>query len=183
LDPGFDPAEEASMAQWWTDREAKRPDRRTYEAAVATVWRGIGCSADGAPYVVSTLAGRLEWGGGFTFGSPHPAQLAEAFLSPVCAGAKGLSARDRARLERIRDSEPEAAAPPTQPAPPSQPQAQPEPDPAPSAQPQPDTASPTRSLPDPAPSATPWSDWLPMSLCDMLPTWVCAVSDPRPASP
>lgn len=95
----------------------------------------MGCSTDAAPYVLRGLLARfdvepriswqsvstLEEGRAdvhltlvaarpskFSADSPEKAKLAAAFLAKDCAGARGLSEAEIAKLKAIRDS----AAPP-----------------------------------------------------------------------
>jgi len=72
-------------------------------ADLATQWQRIGCERDGAPYVVTALVARMDDASDSPFGadSPYPAQIAAAFLSDQCEGAKGLGKEDLTRLRKL----------------------------------------------------------------------------------
>lgn len=91
------PREADSARQWRAAEQASG----TKLADLATQWQRIGCEGVGAPYVMTSLITRVNGASVSPFGtdSPYPAQIAAAFLSDQCDGAKGL---DNANLTRLR---------------------------------------------------------------------------------
>lgn len=105
LDQGFAQGEQDMAARWMALQSAS-PDQTTYESKAAILWQDIGCAADGAPYVLAGLIRNLSWGSPFADDSPEKPRLAAAFLKGDCAGARGLSDADRAKLMELRDRAP-----------------------------------------------------------------------------
>jgi N-acyl-D-amino-acid deacylase len=75
-----------------------------------TEGKNAACTADGAPFVAMVLAARLRLG--FGEDSPHPAQLATAFLDNAkdCPGAQGIAAITRAELMELAKKQASPAA-------------------------------------------------------------------------
>jgi hypothetical protein len=104
-------ADEASAETW---RNLARESARSADSYFNTLagWlKEVGCSAAGAPYVISSLLrqgpendGTMQLEVGFQRG--HPAQEAEvatAFLDETkCPGARGLSEENKVKLQQIR---------------------------------------------------------------------------------
>jgi hypothetical protein len=84
-----------------------------YEKHLAGIWQKTGYVAEGAPYVLRGLLGRLEIGSAlppFSAQSPQPSVLAAAFLDEEhCPGARGLTDAEKAKLEELRDRSPPPA--------------------------------------------------------------------------
>jgi hypothetical protein len=94
---------EEEMAKAWADLEGtSRPDKG-HEDSLAAARREAGCDGSGAPYVIRALFRDIE-----TFGElSDRAALAATFLDEAhCPGAKGLSEKEKARLQQIRDQPP-----------------------------------------------------------------------------
>jgi hypothetical protein len=87
--------EDEFSAIWRKAANGGRPDG--FDQSVDDVWREIACSADGAPYVLSSLIGRL----GNLADKDRAARLAKDFQAETCQGRKGLSADDLASLKKI----------------------------------------------------------------------------------
>ena len=109
------------MRDAW-DKQSRQPvSQDVYEAEVARHWRDAGCAAAGGPRVAAALARRLKSRrfspSPLSEGSPYPAQLAAAFLTESCAGAKGLPAEIVADLKQLVASVPRTPAAPTTPSP------------------------------------------------------------------
>jgi uncharacterized protein YjbI with pentapeptide repeats len=103
LDPETPLHEEEQMAERWKKLQ-RSPAPDTYEAKLAKQWRQIGCSPDGAPYVIAGLIRTMAFGfSPFSPDSVHVPQLAADFLKDGCAGARGLSDRDKGILKALRD--------------------------------------------------------------------------------
>jgi uncharacterized protein YjbI with pentapeptide repeats len=101
LDPDKPLADETKMAAVWTELARAPPQGTPPEK----LFEEIGCAADGAPYVIRSLLVSLR----YRFGrdSPASAALAAVFLNEAkCAGAKGLSDEEKAKLREILDSAP-----------------------------------------------------------------------------
>jgi uncharacterized protein YjbI with pentapeptide repeats len=97
--------EDPVSAKAWRDLAAKsKLSAEAYPGELAKQLIGIGCAANGPPYVVGGLTEQLydRLGG-------NPAQLAEvarAFLDEAdCPGAKGLSAENKSKLQQMRGPE------------------------------------------------------------------------------
>ena len=111
---------EDAMRMWW-GKPHTQPSRSDHEAEFAHHWQIAGCSAAGAPHVVSRMAERLDPSvseidrlvydviSPFSDNSPEPAKLAAAFLDQRCDGARGLSDFHKAILLKLRG--PVAATP------------------------------------------------------------------------
>jgi hypothetical protein len=95
----------------WRDRERSSPDPHTYEKSLAAQSQTTGCAADGAPYVVRKLLRRLDDPeiSPFAVNSPELPKLAAAFLDKDCAGARGLSEDEIAKLKEIAATAPPPA--------------------------------------------------------------------------
>jgi hypothetical protein len=101
LDPGRPAPEEKDGAKAWADAARARFDAAAHERYLLKV----GCSEDGAPYVISALAENLQ--ARFEAGSPHVTALAALFLDEAqCPGARGLSEDDKNMLRALRDPAP-----------------------------------------------------------------------------
>ena len=105
LDPEKPLNEEKQMAEHWEELQAAPPPAPdVYEAALAEQWRQIGCSTQGAPYVLARLIRYMDYSlSPFSPGSPQVPQLAAEFLKDNCAGASGLSDDEKGRLKALRD--------------------------------------------------------------------------------
>lgn len=114
LDPTKALEGEDAMAKVWAARASSSPTQEVYEKSFARQWRNSGCAADGAPYVLRALLSRLDdpEESGLGADSPEKAKLAVAFLDKDCAGARGLSEAEIAKLKAIS-----ARAPPPAPKP------------------------------------------------------------------
>jgi hypothetical protein len=111
IDPGLDPdvkltGEEVIM-QRWRDAMAHPPAQGESEAERAKQWQVAGCDANGGPDVVRSFIRRLS--DPFYAGNPDPAQLAAAFLSKGCAGAKGLAPDELVESQRWQSPAPQPA--------------------------------------------------------------------------
>jgi hypothetical protein len=107
LDPARRLDSEEAMAKAWADLAQSSPSLDVYEKSLAVSLRETGCDANGAPYVIRRLLGKLDTR--FTSGSPQPAALATAFLDDAqCPGARGLSEEEKVMLREIRDGRPPA---------------------------------------------------------------------------
>ena len=102
LDPDKSSPREADDARRWQEAEQASG---TKLAGMATEWQRVGCGRSGAPYVAAALAARMLDASASPFGadSPYPAQIAAAFLSDQCEGARGLGTEDLASLRRLVD--------------------------------------------------------------------------------
>jgi hypothetical protein len=123
LDPTKALAEEQEMADDWADHERSSPASEVYEKSLATQWQKTGCAADGAPYALRALLERLESYEGriransfnnsraspFGEDSPEVPTLAAKFLDKDCAGARGLSQAEIAKLKEIAAKAPPPA--------------------------------------------------------------------------
>ncbi len=95
-DHPFEP-ERAITSRWQALRDYPI-EPEVVDAERARQWKAVGCKLEGGPYVVATMARRLD--ARFPLNSPHPAAIAAAFLDPSCNGARGISAATTAILER-----------------------------------------------------------------------------------
>lgn len=105
--PDTPPSDLAAMEKAWSDLESSPPDPDDFMRSVTTLWRGIGCSAGRAPFVLRRLIERMDL---YSPSGPDGirqvlasgnadvarvaaslSELARAFLEPGCAGAKGLT--------------------------------------------------------------------------------------------
>jgi uncharacterized protein YjbI with pentapeptide repeats len=104
-----DVADEA-LAKAWTDL-AKDSTRSadSYFNTLAKLFKVIGCTADGAPYVIGGLirrisANQVQLDHRFEGNPSQEAEVAAAFLEEAkCPGARGLSEENKAKLQEIRD--------------------------------------------------------------------------------
>jgi hypothetical protein len=104
LNPETPLREEQQMAEYWNKLQSLSPAPADYEAKLANQWRLIGCSADGAPYVLAGLIRTMDSAySPFSSDSVEVPRLAAAFLKDDCAGAPGLSEDARATLKALRD--------------------------------------------------------------------------------
>jgi len=88
------------MAKAWIALEHSSPARTVYEHSLAKQLVEIGCTADGAPYVILGLLATLRGLDG-----PHSATLAGNFFDEAqCAGAKGLPDDAKAKVKTIREA-------------------------------------------------------------------------------
>jgi len=115
LDPAKALEGEKEMTMIWAALEQDSPTPDVYEKSLAEQWRATGCAADGAPYVLRVLLYRLNTDIRYEVGdviyqvhspfgdnSPEVPKLAAAFLDEAhCAGARGLSEADKAKLKQI----------------------------------------------------------------------------------
>jgi Pentapeptide repeats (8 copies) len=113
LDPTKALEGEEKMAEDWAEHERSSPAPEVYAKSLAEQWGKTGCAADGAPYVLQALLNRLGDAGisPFAADSPETPKLAAAFLDKDCAGARGLSEGEIAKLASIRDRAPPAPKP------------------------------------------------------------------------
>jgi hypothetical protein len=91
--------DERAIADGWKEKEKNSAP----PAAVLGAWKEIGCKGNdrdynGAPFVARALIARLDWRP-FENEAPAKAKLAAAFLAPSCAGAKGLTDEEIAKLK------------------------------------------------------------------------------------
>jgi uncharacterized protein YjbI with pentapeptide repeats len=115
LDPTQVQEEEGEIANAWLDQARSSPTQEIYEKSLTELWRETGCAAEGAPYVLQSLAARFEpsfdQGSPFAKHSAEKAKLAAAFLDAEhCPGARGLSGDEIAKLKAIRDNTPPPSA-------------------------------------------------------------------------
>jgi uncharacterized protein YjbI with pentapeptide repeats len=104
LNPETPLSEEKETAEYWDKLQSLSPAPAIYEAKLAEQWRLIGCSIDGAPYVLAGLVRTLASPDSpFSRDSVEVPRLATNFLKDDCAGAHGLSDDARARLKALRD--------------------------------------------------------------------------------
>jgi len=104
LDPGTPLREEKQMAEYWGKLQPLSLAPATYEEKLAEHWRLIGCSAEGAPYVLTGLIRSLESVySPFSSDNVQVRRLAADFLKDDCAGARGLSDDAKESLKRLRD--------------------------------------------------------------------------------
>jgi len=107
---------EEEMAKVWATQSGSSPTQEVYEKSLAEQWQKTGCAAEGAPYVLRGLLARLGnpryWYSPFASDSPETPKLAAAYLDKDCAGARGLSEAEIARLKAIRDRAPPPAPKP-----------------------------------------------------------------------
>jgi hypothetical protein len=92
------------MAEYWDKLQTLSPAPDAYEERLAKQWWQIGCSTEGAPYV---LAGLIETMNSdyspFSSNSVQVPRLAANFLKDECAGARGLSDDAKGKLKALRD--------------------------------------------------------------------------------
>jgi hypothetical protein len=99
-----------ALAKAWTDLakdSARSAD--SYFNTLAKLFKEIGCTADGAPYVIGGLirrisANQVHLDQRFEGHPSQEAEVAAAFLDKAkCPGARGLSEENKAKLQEIRD--------------------------------------------------------------------------------
>jgi hypothetical protein len=100
------------MAKDWTDHERASPAQAVYENNLAGQWLLTGCAAEGAPYAFRALLHRLDDPDRSTFALDSPEVPKLAFLDKDCAGARGLSEAEIAKVKAIRDRAPSPAPKP-----------------------------------------------------------------------
>jgi uncharacterized protein YjbI with pentapeptide repeats len=113
LDPAKTLDGEDEMAKDWADHERSSATDKVFEKKLAEQWRSTGCAEEGAPYVLRQIIAAVntritDWFGEVAgvnlFGAASPEvvpKLAAAFLAPDCAGARGLSEAEIAKLKAI----------------------------------------------------------------------------------
>ena len=99
LDPAKPLPAELEMARVWSELKDASPQPQPYLEQLADLWRGIGCAADEAPFVLTGLVRTLSSVSPFTQDSPQVPKLAADFLN--CAGARGISEETRAALMKM----------------------------------------------------------------------------------
>ena len=96
------------------------PSAEVYYKGLVESLKKIGCTADGAPYVISGLirnvsrpaADQVLLDDRFEGYPSQEAEVAAAFLDEAkCPGARGLSEENKAKLQQIRDRGPARAGP------------------------------------------------------------------------
>ena len=98
-------ADEASAKAWMDLASARPPGSFDTQAKVL---KEIGCTADGARYVIATLTPNLDER--FDGNRPQEVEVADAFLDEAkCPGARGLSEENKAKLQAIHDRGPPAS--------------------------------------------------------------------------
>ncbi len=102
LDPNV-PLDDDKIAAQWHKLEAQTASS-DWAKAMAETWRRAGCDGNGAPYVVTALAVRIEHQ--FNKAPAQASALANAFLNPACDGARGISDQTRAHLKELADLPP-----------------------------------------------------------------------------
>jgi hypothetical protein len=109
LDPDEPSPRDADSARQWRAAEQASGTRL---AELATQWQRIGCERVGAPYVMTALVARMDDASVSPFGadSPYAAQIAAAFLSDQCDGAKGLDKENLTRLRKLEGTPRQAGA-------------------------------------------------------------------------
>jgi pentapeptide repeat protein len=103
LNPEMPLPGEEQMAEYWGKLQSLSPAPASYEEKLAEQWRLIGCSADGASYVLAGLIRTMDYYSPFSPDSAQVPQLAADFLKDDCAGARGLSDKARAKFKALRD--------------------------------------------------------------------------------
>lgn len=103
LNPETHLDEEKQIAEHWQKLQLLyAPD--DYAAKLAKIWWQIGCSIDGAPYVLAGMIRTLNAQGPPTSkDSVQVPQVADGFLKDDCAGARGLSDDSKGTLAALRD--------------------------------------------------------------------------------
>ena len=107
LNPQTPLYEEKEIAKHWDDlQRLYSTSDEICEAKLAKQWRKIGCSTNGAPYVLATLTSILgaDFSTPFSEHSVQLPQLAADFLKDECAGARGLSEDAKSKLMALRES-------------------------------------------------------------------------------
>jgi hypothetical protein len=104
LDPTKPFPAEDEIARVWIEEEHASPDLEDYEATLAEIWRELGCSTTGAPYVARSCIRRMTLVSfpSFAPNSPEVPKLAAAFLDDKCLGTRGLSETEITALKNVR---------------------------------------------------------------------------------
>jgi uncharacterized protein YjbI with pentapeptide repeats len=94
--------EDEALAKAWADLvKSSPPTGEFYYLVVAEQLKGIGCAAEGGPYVINALVLRPD---PFLDSSPQAPAVAAAFLDDrSCPGARELSEEMKAKLRHMRD--------------------------------------------------------------------------------
>jgi uncharacterized protein YjbI with pentapeptide repeats len=103
--------QDKGSAKAWADLAKSSPPADLYYKGLVRQLKDIGCSADGGPYVIGGLTGRISPGQMLDYPfADYPSQeaaIAVAFLDEAhCPGARGLSEENKAELRKIRDQIP-----------------------------------------------------------------------------
>jgi hypothetical protein len=86
LNPETPLSGEKQMAEYWDKLQSLSPTPAAYEEKLAEQWRLIGCSTDGAPYVLTGLIRTMGWAySPFSADSVQVRRLAADFLKDDCA--------------------------------------------------------------------------------------------------
>jgi len=104
LDPTKPLDRQDEMANIWAAREHMSPTPEAYAKKLARLWRGLGCTAEGSPYVLQGLIIQLRYPDSSPFHGQSDAEnaLAPAFLDEAhCPGAHGLSEADKSFLKML----------------------------------------------------------------------------------
>jgi uncharacterized protein YjbI with pentapeptide repeats len=99
LDPETQ-VEDSGLRALWVELKSASPTPNDYARKLGNALREIGCSANGAPFVVRALGWRM-WLAPSSSYLPVPGPVASAFLDQNCLGARGLSEWDKQRLREI----------------------------------------------------------------------------------
>ena len=106
--PPYSP--DLASAEAWGLAKASSPLAASYLDTQVKTLIGIGCADEGAPYVISGLIRQLRYR--FEQHLSQEAGVAKVFLDELkCPGAHGLSAADKATLQRIVRQAPASAGP------------------------------------------------------------------------
>jgi uncharacterized protein YjbI with pentapeptide repeats len=104
LNPDMSLPDEQQMTEHWEKVQSLSPAPDAYEAKLAEQWWQIGCSIDGAPYVVRGLLKRILTPAESPFSreSTEVPRLAARLLTDECVGGITFSDRGRAKLRELR---------------------------------------------------------------------------------
>jgi hypothetical protein len=103
LDPDTPLPGEQQIVEHWGKVQSLSLPLDAYEARLAKQWWQIGCSIEGAPYVLTSLVrilGSLE--SPFSRESTEVPRLAARFLADDCEGGNRLSDNAKAKLKELR---------------------------------------------------------------------------------
>jgi uncharacterized protein YjbI with pentapeptide repeats len=100
LDPNAPLPQQHELAERWDELQRHSATDEEYEAEWAKQWRLIGCSAQGAPYVLAGIVRTME---SLSPDSVQVPQLAAEFLKAECDGASGLPDIAKQKLKALRD--------------------------------------------------------------------------------
>jgi hypothetical protein len=93
----------------WRDLEGSSPSPEDYFRGIASQLKQIGCTANGAPYVIGGLISQLDER--LKDSLVQEAAIAGTFLDEgKCPGARGLSEENKSKLRQIRDRMPNTGA-------------------------------------------------------------------------